>query len=47
MVFCEYVVKIVITNTWLRSVVNEEVFVRSVVRGEWQKAPPQISLFEF
>jgi hypothetical protein len=40
MVFCEYVVKIVTMNTWLRSVVNAEVFVPAVVRGEWQKAPP-------
>ena len=43
--FCEYVVKIVIMSTWLRSVVNAEDFSRglpdpAVVRGEWQKAPP-------
>jgi hypothetical protein len=39
MVFFEYVVKIVIMSTWLRSVVNAEVFVPVAVRGEWQKAP--------
>jgi hypothetical protein len=27
-------------NTWLRSVVNAEDFVRAAVRGECQKAPP-------
>jgi hypothetical protein len=41
----EYVVKIVIMSTWLRSVVNAEGFSRGLpdpaaVRGEWQKALP-------
>ena len=43
--FCEYVVKIVIMSTWLRSVVNAEGFSRGLpdpaaVHGEWQKALP-------
>jgi hypothetical protein len=29
--FCEYVVKIVIMNTWLRSVVNAEAFVQAAL----------------